>query len=288
MAEITLDQLTNATNKSGAFEILAGSVLKQLQDEFSAGRITATEFSKVFATTLDNVLSQAIQFLLQKDVTTAQIALLDAQRAMAVTQELQVQKEILLTEKKIEQLDREIELMDDQQDLLKAQVLLTGAQKDKTVVEADLLVLEKSKTTAETALVNQQVIASTKQVEILSAQLLNIPKEGVLLDKQTLKTVEETTFLSQRIKTEKAQILDTVDGAAVTGILGKQRNLYQAQTDGFTRDAEYKLASLMANTWTVRRSTDEGTVADTTNKLSDANIGAVLTKAMTSLSITPA
>lgn len=286
MADININQLTNV-NLEGVFDILSKTVHERLQDEFKAGRITGTEYSKVYVTALDNTLAQSIQFLLQKDISANQAELLDAQRLLAVAQEAAVRADIILTNAQVEKVEREIILMDKQEDLMDAQIALTQGQVEKMDKEIELLEVEKSKTTQEVLLVTAQTAVANKNVEVLTAQALNLPKEGVLLDKQALKTVEETTFLSQRIKTEKAQILDTVDGVPVTGILGKQRLLYQAQTDGFTRDAEYKIMTKLIDTWNVRRGTDDGTVADGVNKLSDGNIGAVVSKAMAGINVTP-
>jgi hypothetical protein len=61
-------------------------------------------------------------------------------------------------------------------------------------------------------------------------------------------------------------------------VIGKQITLYQAQADGFKRDAEQKAAKIMVESWNARRATDEATVADGTNKLADAYIGQAITK----------
>ena len=61
-------------------------------------------------------------------------------------------------------------------------------------------------------------------------------------------------------------------------VIGKQKALYGAQTEGFTRDAEQKAAKLMVDSWNVRRTTDEGTVADSTNMLNDAAVGRAVNK----------
>lgn len=286
MGTITIDQLTN-DNSSGVFDTLAKTVRGHLQDEFKAGRITGTEYSKVYVTALDNTLSQAINFLLQKDISANQAELIEAQRLLTITQEEAAQATILLTEANVEKVNREIILMDKQEDLMDAQIALANKEVIKADSEIELIDAQIEKMAQDVLLTAAQIAVAEKNVAVLTAQLVNLPKEGQLLDKQVLKTAEETLFLTQRIKTEKAQILDTVDGTAVTGVVGKQRLLYQAQIDGFIRDAEYKLANLMTNTWTVRRTTDDGTVADSTNKLSDANIGAVVSKAMNGINVTP-
>ena len=90
------------------------------------------------------------------------------------------------------------------------------------------------------------------------------------------RATAETSLLTQKIVTEKAQT--TGIGVDVDSVVGRQKALYLAQTTGFTRDAEQKVAKLMADTWNVRRTTDEGTIADGTNMLNDATVGRAIKK----------
>jgi hypothetical protein len=95
---------------------------------------------------------------------------------------------------------------------------------------------------------------------------------------QKLQTTAQTSLVQQKIATEKAQTIAT--GVDDNSVIGKQKLLYGAQTDGFKRDAEQKAAKMLIDTWNVRRTTDEGTVADDTNRLSDATIGRAVEKVM--------
>ena len=61
----------------------------------------------------------------------------------------------------------------------------------------------------------------------------------------------------QKTKTELGQISDTVDGVPVTGLLGKQKQVYAAQIKGFKDDAFNKAAKIAVDVWNVQRSTDE-------------------------------
>lgn len=61
----------------------------------------------------------------------------------------------------------------------------------------------------------------------------------------------------QKVKTEQAQISDTVDGVPVTGLIGKQKQVYAAQIKGFKDDAFNKAAKIAVDVWNVQRSTDE-------------------------------
>ncbi len=66
----------------------------------------------------------------------------------------------------------------------------------------------------------------------------------------------EVDLYAQKLITEQAQTSDEVDDDDVGGVLGKQMALYQAQTDGFARDAEQKLLSIFNDSWIVRQTTD--------------------------------
>lgn len=79
---------------------------------------------------------------------------------------------------------------------------------------------------------------------------------------------------TNQAKVQEAQIADEVDGKPVTGVVGKQKAVYDAQIKGFKDDALQKAAKMLVDTWSVRKSTDtDGTIVDGTNKLEDASIG---------------
>jgi hypothetical protein len=227
-----------------------------------------------------------MQFLLQKDQSAKQVEVMEAQRLLTVAQELVVQKEVLLAQANISKLGKEIEILEIQKGVMEAQVLLTEAQAAKTEKEVELLEIEKDKTSAEVDLVNATVADTTAKTVMITAQTANVSKEGTLMDKQILKTVSETTFLDQRIKTEKAQIYDYIDGAPVVGILGRQQSLYKAQSDGFKSKAKQDVMQTLVNTWITRRSTDEGEDANAVNKLQDSYLGAAVAACLVDADIT--
>lgn len=148
--------------------------------------------------------------------------------------------------------------------LIEAQVRLTEAQ--IKLAEAELAREELQK----------ELIA--KQVEKTTQEILNLKAEECVLKANydialstNLQTIAQTTLVNQKVATEKAQ----TSGIAIepTSVIGKQIALYDAQARGFDRDAEQKAAKLMIDSWNVRRTTDVGTVADSTNQLNDANVG---------------
>lgn len=141
------------------------------------------------------------------------------------------------------------------------QFLLT---KQKAGLEAELLQKQID-------LVTQQALNAVIEGQVLTAQKCKLDAEYDNLMAVKLKTAAETSLLSQKTATEKAQI--TSLGVDVDSVVGRQKQLYVAQTNGFTRDAEQKAAKIMVDTWNVRRTTDEGTVADGVNMLNDTAVG---------------
>lgn len=138
-------------------------------------------------------------------------------------------------------------------------------------LQADLIAEQVESEGINQELLNVRVINAGKEGEVLDGQKCKLDAEFDLLQEQRLKTVAETALLGQKMATEKAQTVGA--GIDADSVIGSQKALYQAQRDGYVRDAEQKAAKLMADTWNVRRTTDEGTQANTTNKLDDASVG---------------
>lgn len=144
----------------------------------------------------------------------------------------------LLVQSQIKLADAQVALA--AQDLLNKQQELLNAQKQMELME-------------------QQIQLAKKQVELADKELLVKDKEMQLLDKQIAVQEATADLTRQKIKTEMAQISDSVDGVSVTGILGAQIALYKQQRDGFLRDAEQKALKIVADTWITRKTVDDGT-----------------------------
>ena len=66
--KIDLDALTTRQFKGkGVFDALMESVYNHINEEFKAGRMTANEYTKVYTSVVDASMTNAVQFLLQKD-----------------------------------------------------------------------------------------------------------------------------------------------------------------------------------------------------------------------------
>lgn len=136
--------------------------------------------------------------------------------------------------------------------------------------------LSKDKTNAEIDLLNEQITNAQKEGLVLDGQKCKLDAEFDVLSETKLKVIAETALLSQKKVTEEAQTSSVA--VVADSVIGKQKALYQAQTDGYARDAEQKATKIMVDSWNVRRTTDDATIADSTNKLGDTHIGQAVQK----------
>lgn len=307
MAEITLAQLTQETlDGSGAFDALMRAFNAHIQEQFKANRIVGSDYSKVYLGGLDTVMTKALEFLLRKQEIDLQAQLLEQQIILA---KLSADKALV-----------EIELVKQQTENAKAEGALIVLNRDKVAADIRHLDADTLNIPKQGVLLDNQALQIKQATANATAEGLNIPKQGFILDAQKLqiaaqtglvtqqtangilegkvlvaqecklkadydltmqtiiKTGSEDLLLKAKITTEKAQY--SAVGVDDNSVIGRQKNLYAAQTAGFTRDSEQKAAKLMIDSWNARRMTDDATVADGTNKLDDASIGRAVGKVL--------
>lgn len=236
---------------NGVFDVIMRSVLSQLNTHFDDNRLSGDNLAKVCIGLVEASQKIALDFLIQRDEAALKAKLLEIQLQIAGIEKDKAAIELTKAGVELQMLE---------------------LQKDKIPHEIQLLI-------AQTGLVNNQAANQLLEGKLLVAQECKTRAEYDLIIKQIAKTEQENLLLAAKTATEKAQIDGT--GVQPNSVIGKQLSLMQAQTDGFARDAEQKLLKAMLDTWNVRRTTDEGTIADDTNKLSDANIGRIVAKAYT-------
>lgn len=125
-------------------------------------------------------------------------------------------------------------------------------------------------------LVAQQTENEKVQMQVLQAQKCKLDAEYDLIVGQKSRNDTEITLLTQKVATERAQT--TATGVDPDSVVGRQKGLYLAQANGFARDAEQKAAKIMADTWNVRRTTDEAVSANADNMLADSVVGRAISK----------
>lgn len=160
--------------------------------------------------------------------------------------------------------------------LQEAQISLTGAQEDQIRAEMQKIPYEIQLIQKQLELADKQVEQADKQLELTEAQIQVQLKQLDLMAEQLEQAKAQTAYYEQRTITEKAQTQANI--AEPNSVIGTQVALMKKQGDGYDRNAEQQAAQIFANTWNVRRQTDEDTVADSTNHLADADLGKVMVK----------
>ena len=290
MTVLTNSDLTTACiTGEGVFDVLMRSVKAHLEEEFKRGTIKGPEYSTVYLGSMNLAMQTGLSFLLQKQkidleaqLLTKQLAIADAEILIKAQHVLIAQQELAIATAKLANIPKEGTLLDSQNALV--------------VQQAVNLVSENLHTVAKTSIVNANLTTETMrnfvhptdvtlsgeydmQRQVLKAQECKLRAEFDLTTSTTQKSAGEILLLAQKTATEKAQILSL--GVDADSVVGKQKALYTAQTNGFARDAEQKAAKLMADTWSVRRTTDEATVADAVNVLNDVSVGRAINKLLT-------
>lgn len=294
IAPITLKDLTEAkVSGDGVFDTLMRGMVGHLELEFNKNRLRGADYAQVYLSSLTPVLQNAVVFLLQKDEAANKANLVQAQIDLTKLQgqliELEIAREELtrdLIEAQVDKIRRDIVSADVNDASVVAQTKRIEAEtlnvaKQGLILDNQLLVSAKEieRATAEIAQVKATTINTSQELLNLQAQecLLKAQYDLAMLNK--LQTTAQTTLIQQKTATERAQTVET--GVDDNSVIGRQKILYKAQSDGFQRDAEQKAAKLLTDTWNVRRTTDEGTVADATNMLNDATIGRAILKMLT-------
>ena len=275
MQEIELKDLTEAAvTGTGVFDVLMRAARSHLEEEFTRNRIKGPEYANVYLGSIEPVLVQSVAFLLNKDKAKNESDLIAAQ--------------IRETEAKILLTHAQTELAKQQKLNAENEWLLLAEQKAKMTAETALIYQQKANLEStlpqileQTKLITQQRLNAITEELIMHKQMCKLDAEYDLIMAQNNKTATESSLLAQKIQTEKAQT--TGAGTTEDSVIGKQKTLYQAQADGFKRNAEQSAAKLMIDSWNTRRITDEGTVADSLNQLNDANVGRTVSKLMSGI-----
>jgi hypothetical protein len=180
---------------------------------------------------------------------------------------------------------------------------LVKSTKDKLKAEQLLI---RYKGTTEVA----QTMDEVPALHDLSGNLLPVDTMGIpypvsgLVKSAKDKTKAEQLLLRYKGTTEVAQTMDEVPSLhdlsgvlqpvgsmgvpyPVSGVIGKQKNLFEAQTNGFARDAEQKAAKILTEAWSIDAASGDAKrtassyvdlegVTHVGNALDDPSLGSVI------------
>ncbi len=280
MSEVTLDNLTQASlTGSGTFDVLMRATKAHLDQEYNAARIRGTEYSTVYLGSLEAVMRTSLEFILQKEKLNLELQILAQQLLLAEIAVTKANVEVDILESTLVKLGKETLLVEAQTAQINQEKL--NKITEELILQANLLKIPKDVllVEAQTALIVQQTTNEETKGLVLQGEKSKLDAEYDVLVSTNTKTTSEIDLLNQKKATELAQV--TATGVDADSVIGRQKGLYLAQTNGFQRNAEQGVAKVMTDTWSVRRTTDEGVPADATNHLQDSDVGRAITKMLT-------
>lgn len=246
---LTVRSLTGGEKEgSGVFDELMRTIKSHVHEELSEGRITEKAYSEVYLGALQFALNSATNYALAYEKANRELEVLDEQIKQNQKQNelLELQKEQLLLANATAQYNLSYTLPE--------QLIQIKKQNEKLIGEINHVTSQTSYVSAQTALIVKQEDLVDEQIRDAKDKYTN--PIGGINKAQYDKLIAEKGIADQKLITEKAQTMDTVNGTAITGLVGKERNLKQNQADSFLRNAEIQVAKLYSDTFAVMYSTE--------------------------------
>ena len=309
----------------GVYDILMQANAAHLEKEFNASRIKGNEYAQIYLGTMQATMDTAVQFFIQRHKLGYEAKILEIQAKIAEVELSKANVELEIARLNAQRIPAEIDKLVADTAVSHAQKLQVEATTTNLIAESAnipkqgaLLDVNKSKVEKEVLHITAETLNVPKQGQLIEAnrdkvsqEKLNLQAQKILVERETdnaliqgtvltatecklraeydllfstlSKVQAETSLLDQKTVTERAQTSASVGDEA--SLLGRQRYLHKVQADGFLRDAEQKAAKLMIDTWNVRRTTDEGTEANASNRLSDSYVGSAVNQLLNGISV---
>lgn len=224
LKSLTNEDLTekDRDNGKGTFDVVLSAVSKALKIEYDSGRITGNQYTQVYMESISVALGNSIQYLLSKDQSFWQSALIQQQAQAAQIAVIKAKLEAIALRYGIAESYYRMRNTEAEYALLKMKVATEDATYCATVAQKD------------------QVDYTTKNI---------LPAQKALTQEQV------ETARAQTMDTRS-------DGSTpVRGSVGKQKDLYTQQITSYQRDSEVKAAKLFTDAWITQKTIDEGLLA---------------------------
>lgn len=269
-----LGQITANTNQTTAQTSLVAS--QQL------GVVKDTEIAGY---RLDNLLpKEGLQMDAQTALTDSQKSQVDGQTELTASQRLGVVKETEVSTYRLDfMLPQELtnmisgnELVIEQTETERSRKLTQDSQTHVNNKQAALLHEQGCHEEVKKNLTNHQIAMTQEQTEVqrsqtqdirrdgspvagvVSRQKENLEKEILVKDSQIQLVASQVMLVNEQVEAQRGQTTDTRrDGLTITGMLGKQKELYGEQIVAYKKDATQKVAKLYSDAWTIGKSMDE-------------------------------
>jgi len=311
-AAVTVEKLTDKNPDGvGVFDVIMKSVRNHIGEEYDLGHISAQEYASVYVQMTTAALQTATQFLIQKDAATYTNALIQMQAreaeiksVIAAAMLAQQRQSLVLTE--IQVLTAKAEYALNKMRLATEDITYTKIEKDMEVsaaqklqIEAqtniagyqltDIMPEEKAQLQYQTTYVLPAGVAKTnyETTQIMPQQRDSLLKDVAIKTYQLASLLPEQLILTkEQVEVQRAQTMDTrVNGVtAITGAIGKQKDLYDQQIDSYIKDARHKSAKFWIDAWITQKSLDEGLAAP--SEFTNSNVDEVLASLKLDLGLT--
>lgn len=299
--KLTNDDLTTrVVDGDGTFDALMAGFSAHLKIEYEKGRITGAEYTKAFIALTEGAMANAVQYLLGRDNAFWQAVIAQAQ---AITARVQLETA------KVQYAALQLEAM-----IGRANYALTKlklATEDVTYGQGkynldNILPLQKIgqeiQNSTGTYNLNQMLPAQKQGQDLQNAGqtiqnstgkfnldfLLPLQRTGQELQNagQTIQNntgsyqlanifPQQLNLLREQTEVQRAQTLDVrMDGATVTGAVGKQKDLYSQQITSYQRNSELSAARVFSDAWITQKTIDEGLLPP--DALNNNSVNAVL------------
>ncbi len=288
---ITIDQLTTKTiGGTGIFDILMSAMQVHLEKQYKDQRITGREFSEAYIANSNQAMQSAISFLLGKDTAlyqayaaqaAAQIAEISVVKARIDLKMAELQTSILGIQAKTAEAQYAnakmgLSILDAQYCNLLLEKEAKGIQNESLTYNLEnLLPKQNIKAGLENDLAGLQIVGVETDNDIKTYNLATmLPKQADMLDQQIAAAVtdqdikeytlsdilpKQKVLIVEQGEAQRAQTLnDRSDEATVTGLMGKQKDLYTQQIVSYKRDAETKAVKMMVDGWVAQKTIIEG------------------------------
>lgn len=289
---LTNEKLTErVVDGQGTFDAIMSGVNAHLAGQWDKGRITGDEYSRAYIALSEAAMSNAVEFLVQRDAAfwTAQTAQLQAITARI---QLEIEKAKLVA-LQAEALNAKANYALTKTSLAKASTehcilefqLTSILPKEASILEKQIDGLNldnQTKTYNLSSILPAQHAGLLEDNSIKSYNLTNLLPIDWDTKSYTLSTLmpSQNLLIKEQYEVQRAQTLDTrSEGEAITGTLGKQKDLYTQQIESYKRNSEYQAAKVFSDAWTVMKTIDEGITPP--DQFTNANIDTVLGKIRT-------
>jgi hypothetical protein len=187
MADIQLDDITNATS-TGVFDKLMEAVSKEIESQYLNNRITGSDYANVYLGGMQAVLQQSMQYVLQEQLTEAQIEGVLADNLLKAKQLEIAEQELLAKSYEVSTL-----LVDQHNTNLAQQELLATEEEAKQYEVDNLLPEQLTKLQEEIDLLQTQDLLQNEQIKVAYADRVTKDKQAAKLGLDNVMKTSEAS-----------------------------------------------------------------------------------------------